>query len=73
MKEATEYQIKEWNAFEFEALERAKAKGCIVKEANIAEFQKAMAPPTICRNISFINHGLRRLKIPNKQLSYLNI
>ncbi|NLY74644.1 MAG: TRAP transporter substrate-binding protein [Firmicutes bacterium] len=44
MKEATEYQIKEWNNHEFEALEQAKARGCIVKPANIAEFQAAMAP-----------------------------
>ncbi len=44
MKDATEYQIIEWNNKEFKDLEQAKAKGCIVKAANIAEFQAAMAP-----------------------------
>lgn len=44
MKEATEFQIKAWNDYEFKAADEAKAKGCIIKKANIAEFQKAIAP-----------------------------
>lgn len=42
MKEATEFQIKAWNDYEGKALQQALAKGCIVKEANIAEFQAAV-------------------------------
>ena len=43
-KEATAFQIKAWNKAEEDYLAQAKKKGCIVSEANIAEFQKAVAP-----------------------------
>jgi TRAP-type C4-dicarboxylate transport system substrate-binding protein len=43
-KEATVFQIKAWNKAEEDYLAQAKQKGCIVSEANVAEFQKAVAP-----------------------------
>lgn len=44
MKEATEYQIQAWNAYEIKSVQQAQAKGCVVKQANVAEFQAAVAP-----------------------------
>ncbi|MGQ9778707.1 MAG: TRAP transporter substrate-binding protein [Bacillota bacterium] len=43
-KEATEFQIKAWNKAEADYLAQAKAKGCVITKANIAEFQAAVAP-----------------------------
>ncbi len=43
-KEATVFQIKAWNKAEDDYLAQAKQKGCIVSEANVAEFQKAVTP-----------------------------
>lgn len=43
-REATEFQIKAWNESESKYLEQAKAKGCVIHEANVAEFQAAVAP-----------------------------
>lgn len=62
MKEATEYQIKEWNAYEFKALEQAKAKGCIVKPANSAEFQAAMAPLYDMPEYQIFKEWLKKIK-----------
>lgn len=44
MREATAFQIDAWNKYESKMLEQAKAKGCVIKKANIAEFQAAVAP-----------------------------
>ena len=43
-KEATVFQIKAWNKAEDDYVAQAKQKGCIVSEANVTEFQKAVAP-----------------------------
>jgi tripartite ATP-independent transporter DctP family solute receptor len=43
-KEATVWQIKAWNIAEDTYLAQAKAKGCTISEANIAEFQALVAP-----------------------------
>lgn len=43
-KEATEFQIKAWNEAEEKYLQQAKAAGCIINEANVAEFQAAVEP-----------------------------
>jgi TRAP-type C4-dicarboxylate transport system substrate-binding protein len=43
-KEATVFQIKAWNKAEEDYLAQAMKKGCTVSEANVAEFQKAVAP-----------------------------
>lgn len=43
-KEATVFQIKAWNKAEDDYLAQVKQKGCIVSEANVAEFQKAVTP-----------------------------
>lgn len=42
-REAMEFQIKAWNEYEVKALAQAKAKGCTIAEANVLEFQAAMA------------------------------
>lgn len=44
MKEATAFQIKAWNEYEGKQVTAAKAKGCTIVKANVAEFQKAVAP-----------------------------
>ncbi len=43
-KEATEFQIKAWNESESKYFAQAKAKGCIINDTNVAEFQAAVAP-----------------------------
>jgi tripartite ATP-independent transporter DctP family solute receptor len=43
-KEATAYQIQVWNEYEKTSLAQAKAKGAVIKKANIAEFQKIALP-----------------------------
>jgi tripartite ATP-independent transporter DctP family solute receptor len=43
-REATQFQIKVWNEAEDKYLAQAKAKGCIILEANVAEFQAAVEP-----------------------------
>ncbi len=43
-EEATAFQIKAWNEFEVRYLAQAKAHGCIIAEADIPEFQAALAP-----------------------------
>ncbi|HYH03058.1 MAG TPA: TRAP transporter substrate-binding protein [Bacillota bacterium] len=40
-KEATAFQIKKWNEAEDDYLATAKAKGCTITQANVAEFQAA--------------------------------
>lgn len=42
-KEATTFQIKKWNEAEDDYLAAAKAKGCVLTKANVAEFQAVAA------------------------------
>lgn len=43
-EEAREFQIKAWNEAEEKYLAQARAKGCVISEARVEEFQAAVEP-----------------------------